>query len=349
MPVHTLPSETVLKELGLARAKLTRLESGIINDSWRAEKSNQETFVLQRVNPIFPAAINNDIYAVTQHLQQKGMLTPCLVRTPKGELWLEENNNLWRVLTFMPGITRDVLEEPHQAEEAGALLARFHLALSDLELPFSNPRIGVHDTQKHLNALKIALVEHKAHPHYSDIEPLGRKILEIASTLPKLPACTNRMVHGDPKISNFIFDEVTDQAMCLIDLDTLSTMPIILELGDAIRSWCNIEGEESLDAFLSIPFLESSMTGYAREAKDFLIEQEWRALPTATLTITVELAARFATDALIENYFNWNPNRYATASEHNQLRALSQVRLAQSIQTQWNSIQNVIWSSVGLI
>jgi len=349
MSVSKQPSQTVLKELGLTQAKLTRFKSGIINDSWRADKPNQETLVLQRVNPIFPATINNDIYAVTQHLQKKGMLTPRLVRTPKGELWLEENNNLWRVQTFIPGITRDVLEKPSQAEEAGAFLARFHIALSDFKLPFSSPRIGVHDTQKHLDALKIALIQHKAHPRYSDIEPLGRKILEIASALPKLPACANRMVHGDPKISNFIFDAVTDQAMCLIDLDTITTMPIILELGDAIRSWCNIKGEENPNAFLSMPFLQSSMTGYAREAKDFLIEKEWRALPAAILTITVELAARFAADALMENYFSWDPSRYATASEHNQLRAQSQIRLAQSIQTQWNSIQNVIWSSATLI
>ena len=349
MSIHTPPSQTVLEKLDLTRAKLTRFESGIINDSWRVEKSNQEIFVLQRVNPIFPATINNDIDAVTQHLQKKGILTPHLVRTPEGKLWLEENNHIWRILTYMPGITRDVLEKPYQAEEASALLARFHLALSDLKLKFSSPRIGTHDTQKHLNALNQALEQHKTHPHYSDVEPLGKKILEIASGLPKLPLCANRLVHGDPKISNFIFDEITNKAICLIDLDTVSTMPIILELGDAIRSWCNTKGEESSDAFLSIPFLKSSMIGYSREAKGLLEEQEWRALPDAILTITIELAARFAADALTESYFSWDPNRYASASEHNQVRAQSQVRLAESIQTQWHSIQNVVLSNVNLV
>ena len=349
MSINTPPSQTVLEKLDLTRAKLTRFESGIINDSWRVEKSNQETLVLQRVNPMFPATINNDIDAVTQHLQKKGILTPHLVHTPEGKLWLEESNNIWRILTFMPGITRDVLEKPNQAKEASSLLARFHLALSDLKLTFSSPRQGVHETQKHLNALNHALEQHKTHPRYSYVEPLGKKILEIASALPKLPACADRMVHGDPKISNFIFDEASDQAMCLIDLDTITTMPIILELGDAIRSWCNTKGEESPDAFLSIPFLQSSITGYLRETKDFLEEKEWRALPAAILTITVELAARFAADALIESYFSWDSNRYATASEHNQVRAQSQVRLAESIQTQWHSIQNVVLSNVNLV
>ena len=45
MSIHTPPSQTVLEKLDLTRAKITRFESGIINDSWRVEKSNQEIFV----------------------------------------------------------------------------------------------------------------------------------------------------------------------------------------------------------------------------------------------------------------------------------------------------------------
>ena len=40
---------------------------------------------------------------------------------------------------------------------------------------------------------------------------------------------------------------------------------------------------------------------------------------------------------------------YASASEHNQVRAQSQVRLAKSIQAQWHSIQNVVLSNVNLV
>ena len=227
------------------------------------------------------------------------------------------------------------------------MLARFHLALSDLKHTFVNARLGVHDTPLHLETLKGALAEHHNHARFNEIKPLANAILEIAATLPELPVSTNRTVHGDPKISNVVFNEITDGAICLVDLDTIASMPIILELGDAFRSWCNPQGEDNKDASFSVPFFRAAVTGYAREAWDFLAEEEWQALPAATLTITVELAARFAADALVERHFGWDSKRYGTASEHNQVRAESQVSLAQSIRAQWSAIEDIVAARIG--
>ncbi|MBH97245.1 MAG: hypothetical protein CMM56_02205 [Rhodospirillaceae bacterium] len=344
MPSNVQPSNKVLAALGLDKVKLTPFESGLINNSWHVEKPNKETLVLQRVNPIFPPTINDDINTLTQHLEKKKIPTPLLLPTPSGKLWLEDNNYVWRMLTFIPGITRDVLETPYQAEEAGALLANFHLGVSDLRIKFTNPRLGVHNTREHLEKLKKTLAKYKDHVHYKDVKILGERILKFASTLPKLPNSLDQIVHGDPKISNVIFDKETDQAICLVDLDTISTMPIILELGDAIRSWCNVKGEDSLDSFLSLPFFQAAINGYSKKAGHLLTKQEWDAIPAAVLTITIELAARFTTDALVENYFGWNSELYATSSEHNQIRAQSQICLAKSILSQWNSIGDAICS-----
>ena len=56
MPDPAKPSAKVLEALGLAEAKLTLFKSGLINDSWRADTSDGNTVVVQRVNPIFPVA-----------------------------------------------------------------------------------------------------------------------------------------------------------------------------------------------------------------------------------------------------------------------------------------------------
>ncbi|MCY3730798.1 MAG: hypothetical protein OXF98_05600, partial [Rhodospirillaceae bacterium] len=66
-----------------------------------------------------------------------------------------------------------------------------------------------------------------------------------------------------------------------------------------------------------------------------------------TLTVTVELAARFAADALAESYFGWDPARYATACEHNQARARSQLGLARSILSQWPALEAVVATAAG--
>ena len=329
----------VLKAFGLGDGQLTRLESGLINASWRVDTPSGKSFVLQRVNPMFPATINSDIDAVTRHLRDKGMPTPLIVPTTEGAPALQAACKVWRVLTYLQGVSRDTLKNARQASEAGALLGRFHSAVRDLDHTFSNPRLGVHDTAAHLANLESALNAHGDHPQFDMVEPIAERILEMARRLPELPLARERIVHGDPKISNFIFDSDTDEAIGLVDLDTVASMPIVLELGDAFRSWCNPLGEDTTETTFSVPFFCAAIGGYARGAPDLLSADEWQALPDATLTIALELAARFAADALQESYFGWNKARFDNASRHNQIRAAGQLCLAEKIRVEWEVLQ----------
>jgi Ser/Thr protein kinase RdoA (MazF antagonist) len=120
---------------------LERATSGLMNPTWFATSRGGEAVVLQRVNPIFTAEVNIDIATVTEHLVRKGLLTPRLVPTRDGRLWVEFDG-VWRVLTRIDGICRDALETPAQARAAGRLVAQFHRAVSDLEHRFRNRRLG---------------------------------------------------------------------------------------------------------------------------------------------------------------------------------------------------------------
>ncbi|MDE0004006.1 MAG: phosphotransferase [Rhodospirillaceae bacterium] len=337
----------VLKAFGLGDGKLTRLESGLINASWRADTPSGKSFVLQRVNPMFPPTINSDIDAVTRHLRDKGMPTPLIVPTRDGAPALQAAGEVWRVLTYLPGVSRDTLESARQASEAGALLGRFHNAVSDLDHTFSNPRLGVHDTAAHLANLRRALAAHGDHPQFGKVKPIAERILEAARRLPVLPLTRERIVHGDPKISNFIFDPDTDEGIGLVDLDTVASMPIVLELGDAFRSWCNPLGEDTRETTFSLPFFRAAIGGYARGASDLLSADEWQALPDATLTIALELAVRFAADALQESYFGWDTVHFENASQHNQVRAAGQLCLAEKIRVQWKALQGAVSETRG--
>ena len=135
-------SAKVLNSFGLGGGKLTPIESGLINRSWRVDTPTGPSYVLQRVNPMFPATINSDIDVVTRHLRDKGMRTPLIVPTSEGDPALLTSGEVWRVLTYIPGISRDTLENNRQAREAGALLGRFHSTVSDLDHTFSNPAPG---------------------------------------------------------------------------------------------------------------------------------------------------------------------------------------------------------------
>jgi Ser/Thr protein kinase RdoA (MazF antagonist) len=335
-----VPPPAVLAAFDLEPASLERATSGLMNPTWYGRSRQGAALVLQRVNPIFSAEVNIDIAAVTEHLAGKGLLTPRLVPTRDGALWFA-HDGIWRVLTRIEGICRDALETPAQARAAGRIVAQFHRAVSDLDHHFRNRRLGVHDTPRHLRTLREALAEHRGHRHFNVIEPLAERVLEAAAALPPLPPSRDRIVHGDPKISNLVFARDDDRALCLIDLDTLSHMPVALELGDALRSWCNPATEDAASAHFVRPFFEAAIAGYAEAAHGFLTPAEWSAIPGGTLTITIELAARFCVDALRESYFGWNRARYDSSSAHNQPRTCGQLLLAEGIRAELPALEEL--------
>jgi Ser/Thr protein kinase RdoA (MazF antagonist) len=334
-----VPPSPVLAAFGLEPSSLVRATSGLMNPTWFASSHAGVALVLQRVNPIFSAEVNIDIAAVTEHLSKKGLVTPRLVPTLDGALWYE-HDGVWRVLTRIDGVCHDALERPTQARAAGRIVAEFHRAVSDLTHRFRNRRLGVHDTARHLRALRQALGEHRTHRHFGVIEPLAKRVLEAAAALPPLPSTPDRIVHGDPKISNLLFAHGADRALCLIDLDTLAHMPVALELGDALRSWCNPATEDAASARFVRPFFDAAIDGYAEAAQGFLTQAEWEAIPRGALTITVELAARFCTDALRESYFGWNRARYESSSAHNQARVRGQLLLAEGIRAELPALED---------
>jgi len=316
---------------GLGNATVEPLGSGLINETFLVS-SDAERFVLQRLNPVFNPKINCDIDKLTRHLESAGAITQRVVpisEEPR-RLWLEQDGYIWRLCTYVPGVCFDRLENTGQAMQAGALLGRFHRLISDLSLNLHGDRLGVHDTARHMQNLQNALAEHRDHRYYDSIAVLGERVLEAAARLPALPELPDRMVHGDPKISNLVFEENSGAGICMIDLDTLAYMPLPLEIGDAVRSWCNPKGEDERQAQFRMDFFAAAMSGYADKTRELLQPQEWQSFVPAARTIMVELAARMCTDALRESYFGWNDKVFPDRSTHNQVRAEGQLNLHQS-------------------
>jgi len=341
-PVNTddiAAARAALSAWGHESARLAPLGQGLINLTLRVTPARGPEFVLQRVNPVFPAAVNRDVDVVTRRLEEAGVGTARLVPTRSGALWVEYAAGVWRLQTWLPGLSREALAEPPQAEAAGRLLGRFHTALDGLAHAFANPRLGVHDTARHLQRLRDALEMHRSHRRYAQVAPLAAEILELAAALPALPPTADRIVHGDPKINNMLFDARSGEALCMVDLDTVGRMPLPLELGDAFRSWCNPAGENQRSGVFSAALFDAGLRGYAATAGAWITPAEQAAIAPATLTIIVELAARFCADALNENYFGWDAQRFASRSEHNQVRAAGQMSLARSCRSVYAQLQ----------
>jgi Ser/Thr protein kinase RdoA (MazF antagonist) len=323
---------------GIEAERVEPLGEGLINRTFLARSRRGEEFVLQRVNPMFGQEVHDDIEAITAHVAGKGLRVPRLVRTRDGALCAGDDAGLWRLMTRVPGESRSILRRPAEAESAGEMLARFHSALLDLDHEFRSVRPGVHDTPRHLQRLREALAARRDHPRFAWVEPLATRILAAGAELPELPSVTPRIVHGDPKINNFLFDPGTDRVLCLVDFDTLSRMALPLELGDAFRSWCNPGGEDTTEVRFAPEMMVAGAEGYARIAAPWITATESRSIVPATLVICVELASRFCADALNEDFFAWDPKRFGSHSEHSEIRAAAQLALSESLRAQMPSL-----------
>jgi Ser/Thr protein kinase RdoA (MazF antagonist) len=332
MPRDSDPCHALLAwDLG-GRTTSTPIPSGLINRTFLVE-SARGRFVLQQVNPIFAPTVHLDIEAITAHLEARGMRTPRLVRTRSHDLWCHDGyNGVWRLMTWLAGRTVHHVDSPSLAHAAGRLVATFHRAVASLPHAFHFTRPGAHDTAKHLRALTTALQDHPRHPERDRVAPLAERILRHAERLPALPRLPPRIAHGDLKISNILFHDDTDEALALLDLDTMSHLAMPVELGDAFRSWCNPAGENAATAHVDLATWDAAVRGYASGAAGLLSPEEVAALPAGTETIALELSARFCADALHESYFGWDPERFPSRSAHNQQRARSQLTLADDVE-----------------
>ena len=316
----------------VADATIAPLPGGLINQTFLVE-AGPRRFVLQRLAAIFPPAINDNVAAVTGALARAGLPTPRLQPTRDGRAGLDlgPEGGVWRLQTYLDGVCFEQVQSPAQAGAAGALVARFHRALDGLAYPFAGLRSGVHDTPRHLARLREALAQHSEHRLRDEVAPLAERLFAHATALPPLPTLPTRVCHGDLKLSNVLFAGPTppasEQAVCLIDLDTVGPQSLAYELGDAWRSWCNRSGEDSERARIDLEVFRDSFLAYREAIGRPLATEERRALLGSVEWISLELASRFAADALAESYFGWDAQRYPGRGEHNLVRARGQLVL----------------------
>lgn len=308
------------------------VSGSLINRTWGVGPTPE--FALQLVAAQFGDEVNARIEKVGRRLATARVRVPQLVRTDEGELSLPgPEGQRWRLLTWIPGRIRHAISTPGDAASAAALVARFHDALfkspEGQELPVSD----FHDTDRRLDELEQALQRGAGHPHEAEVlklaEELVRRLESWRGRHPPPPP-PPRPGHGDLKISNVVFEPHAGNARALIDLDTLGRYSLDAELGDALRSWCNIAGEDHPRPRFDRETFAAAMDGYFKTSRT-VTRAERAQLVQGLGRITLELAARFLTDVIEDRYFAWNPEVAPSRAEHNLLRAKGQLELARHI------------------
>ncbi|MFM7599961.1 MAG: phosphotransferase enzyme family protein [Pseudanabaena sp.] len=335
--------------------------SGNINDTFLVslQEVESQSFILQRINTkVFhePKLVMQNMRVYTNHVRdrlqdqplERRWDIPKILPTNQGQdYWQTESGEFWRSLSFIANSQSfDVMESVEQAREVGYALGTFHHLTSDL-VPerLADTLEGFHITPQYLQQYEEILgtrsINKSPEIDYclrfvSDRKGLAH-ILEDAKAAGKLLL---RTMHGDPKVNNILFDRQTQQALSVVDLDTVKAGLVHYDIGDCVRSGCNPAGEETeqwQDVQFEIELCQGILQGYLSTAQSFLTEYDYAYIYDAIRVITFELGLRFFTDYLSGNiYFN------VKHPEHNLLRSLVQFRLLESIEAQESVIQEII-------
>ena len=335
------PAKSLLRNWGAETYEIQKITSGHINNTFLL-RGPHDSMIVQRVHPVFGEEVHQDIHYLSRLLRKAGISCPEIIKTTAGTLFARDDEGvMWRALSHLSGETLTQLASPATAKEAGTLLGRFHAALWDVDYALKHCRPGVHDTPRHLKKLSNVLASNQSHPFYPRVDALATRIQAHLANLDSIQALPSRFVHGDPKITNFLFDK-NGRASAIIDLDTMGKMPLVAELGDAFRSWCNLADEDSVDAKFSVAHFREGMHGYCSQMSERMTSNEVNLIYNGIVTITLELTLRFLTDTLEESYFAWDSVQYERSSEHQWYRAQGQHALALSIMHHERSIREIV-------
>jgi Ser/Thr protein kinase RdoA (MazF antagonist) len=332
----------------LTAPRLAPLAGGLLHDTWAVDDAGGD-FILQRVAAAFSPDVHTNVEAVTSHLLAKGEPTFRLLRTRTGDLLWRDGGADHRLMTRLPGSSFETCPSPAAGRSAAAVMARFHSALADFDRALAELGFAYREPDISFAALEGALAGRRDHPMHAAVAALAGRIAAARAEWPPLGDLPLRVIHGDLKFSNVLFlrpaaasASAPSVAHALIDLDTVLRRPLYHDLGDAWRSWSNRVPEDVPEAELDMAMFEAVAAGYFETLSFDLTPAELVSIEQALERVALELAARFATDALEETWFGWDPTRFERSAEHQLLRATGQLALHDRAKERRPSVRRIL-------
>lgn len=335
---------------------------GLINDTYLVATDDAERprLILQRINRRAfpePELILANLHVVLDHIRERqrqdrrarDLRFPELCPARDGrDFVLDADGALWRALSYLEHTrTFDKPDGLPRAAETGFALGRFHDLVGDLDpRRLHDTRPDFHNTPRHLERFDRAFAAGGPRPESEELgfclSFIGARRrhageLEAARLRGTLPI---RVIHGDPKLNNFLFDETSGRAVSLIDLDTVKPGLIHHDIADCLRSCCNRAGESPQPdeaVRFDLDICRTLLQHYFDALGDRTAVTEPDLLYAAIRLIPFELGVRFLTDYL-------EGSRYFRIDypEQNLVRATTQLRLSAEIELFEKEIKGMI-------
>jgi len=332
MPSPATVAEAMLARWPGAAGAVTRLATGHINETWTTD-----AHILQRINDhVFaePTALMRNLGRAVAHeaaLPGRPLLVSPLVNA-EGDAWsVDAEGGIWRLFPRLPSRSFDVLPE-HLLEAAGRAFGGFLARFATFDAACLETAIdGFHDLPRYL-ARFDALSKSEAQAEAAAIDQLREGMTARATAPP-------RAIHGDCKVNNLLFHRHRDDAVAVIDLDTLMLGDAAWDFGDLVRS-ASAGTERLADLDFSLPRFERLARGFGSSYGPIDNPDHFAAAPAY---MSFMLAVRFLTDHLEgDHYF-----RVAHHGE-NLTRARSQLALATLFARNQNAMTRILEAAVSV-
>lgn len=304
-----------------------------------------------------PEELMENIVNVTTYLRDKiaenggdpDRETLTFLKAEDGKYYHYEGNKCWRIYNFIDNShTCNKIENKKLFENAGRSFGNFQKHLTDYPMHTLHETIkDFHNTPKRFDNLQEAVNNNlagRADSIKADIDfAMARR--NQAGKLLKLykdGLIPLRVTHNDTKLNNILFDDETNEGICVIDLDTIMPGFSLYDFGDAIRYGGNTtrEDDDNLDNVgISLELFESYTEGFLSASAKALTRAEVENLAFSAMLMTLECGIRFLTDYLDGDvYFKID------YPEHNLVRARNQFKLVYEIEKHIDEMNDIVMS-----
>jgi len=316
-------------------------------------------YILQRINTdIFtdPKALMENICGVTSYLRDMiirrggdaSRETMTVVPAKNGNAYYTDSTGgAWRVYNFVENTI--CLQQCRNAEDfytSARAFGQFQKNLADYDASSLHETIpDFHNTPDRLRKFKEALKADALH-RAADISDDITFVLEHEADCSymtdllaagKLPL---RVTHNDTKLNNILLDADTNDALCIIDLDTVMPGLVANDYGDSIRFGANHCAEDEPDLSkvnFSLELFEAYTKGFLEVAGDALTPLEIETLPWGAKLMTLECGIRFLTDYLEGDHY------FAIHRPGQNLdRARTQFKLVRDMEACWTEMNEIV-------
>ena len=345
--------------------EIEKFGSGHINTTYLAKYDNDNgiiSYVVQQINTnVFKNidALMGNVFAVTSFLREKikenggnpDRETLNFMKTKNGDLYFRaDNGDCFRAYRFVDNSKCcNSVESAEIFEKSGIAFGRFQKYLSDFPATTLTETIpDFHNTiwrfenefLPAVNADKFG----RAEQCRDEIEfVMNRK--NDCSRLTDLIAKNEipiRVTHNDTKLNNVLFDNDSDEAICVIDLDTVMPGLALYDFGDSIRFGANTCAEDEKDTSkiaIDLDYFKAYANGFLKEAEESFTQSEKDNLAFSAKLMTLECGMRFLTD-----YLNGDTYFKIAYPEHNLVRAKDQLALVADMEKHMNEMESIIKS-----